>query len=864
MPTLHTQASNFTDFVKTGVDARTGQFTLALALPLPPANQLAGPAASLSLSFSTLASTIDQGYGLGWNLGLSEVDLDQHNPRLSLGSGDRYAIDLSGSGMAVGESLRFLDLKLETVIVTWQDDASLRVDKKSGESEVLRKPHSDSSRYLLSELRSPEGRRLYFEWQPFGDGGSTLQQVRDERRTLLELAHSDDKVVITLNPQTSAAAVIELHLSNQLLTHVYLPEVPQPVAIEYDAIASGTAQLYLPVKVQSPLGACDILHWATDEDAHRLPTGAPLPNLPRVSTWLHSSGIPHNALDHAYTWIGEHNFLGYGSDQAFDWQSGRDNLYQVDSDYRYQVVETLSDGEGRPLGRIERVWDRFHLLVSEAHRLGDCEVLTTTRHGMDPTLDWAQQPPWCQLPHEVCTTYIDHAHTDARRSETTTYRYDAFGNIVQMVYPTGIEELSTYYPAAGAEGCPADPLGMVRWLRKKVVRPAQPSRGAPTLSTTYSYQSVASLLEAAADHVVIASETLLDEEDERVLEHSAYAYVSTPGPHYGRLQQTAVTLNGKTTTTRCDYLLGEEELVTTLTTLGFEDDESTRLSKASAQALLSGQTLWERSESASLTRYAYDSIGRIVRTTHAADSPYQTEQLARYHLGDEIALALQADNCLPSLVEHLDVSGRCRRQWLDGDGRVLRIELQDLDHAPDRFREVSRTDYDALGRKIRETVQDWVGEDETAALALTSTQHFDDWARMDLSVTPDGVHNHLRHDPVALCSEQWQSHGDLLGPRLQTLFNVAGSPIEQRQFDTDGHLVRSLVLLRDGLDRIVEEQVLLPGSAPRVTRMRHDHYSRLVEKRLADGTVLNWQFAAHSDGQHPESITLTAAQEVAP
>lgn len=40
---FHSQASNFFDCLKTGVDNRTGQFTLALVLPLPPPITSAAP-----------------------------------------------------------------------------------------------------------------------------------------------------------------------------------------------------------------------------------------------------------------------------------------------------------------------------------------------------------------------------------------------------------------------------------------------------------------------------------------------------------------------------------------------------------------------------------------------------------------------------------------------------------------------------------------------------------------------------------------------------------------------------------------------------------------------------------------------------
>lgn len=153
---LHSQAGNFLDCFKTAVDNRTGQFCLAIALPVPPANQLCGPTLSVTLAFSTLASSCNRGYGLGWSLGLSEINLDQDNPRLSLSSGEQFAIDLINSDPCSDGRLAFFDQKLPTFTVTRQADGNFRVDKQTGESEILRQ-QDDSTRYLLEEMRSPEG-----------------------------------------------------------------------------------------------------------------------------------------------------------------------------------------------------------------------------------------------------------------------------------------------------------------------------------------------------------------------------------------------------------------------------------------------------------------------------------------------------------------------------------------------------------------------------------------------------------------------------------------------------------------------------------------------------------------------------------
>ena len=864
MSTLHTQASNFLDCYKTGVDNRTGQFTLAIALPLPPANQLCGPSLSLTLSFDMLASTANRGYGLGWNLGLSELDLNQQAPSLRLGSGERFAIDLDASALSNNGQLAFFDLKLNTLRVTTQADGSFRVQRKSGESEILRQQDSDSSRYLLSELHSPEGRRLFVDWLPHAEGDYVLHRIRDEQRTLLTLDERQGDLHFTLNPHTERAATLRAQLSNDWLTHLYLPGMEQPFTIEYEPVdLIGDTQSLLPSHIRSPLGAMDFIHWAIGSEGHRTPAGSPLPFLPRVVAWTHTAGSRDNELNRSYEWIGDHNFLGFGSDQAFEWHSGRDNLYQVQSDYHYEVIETLTDGHGRTLGMLHFTWNRYHLLVSERSRLGHCETRKVTTYGEDPSLAWGQQPASCQLPHEVSITYVDHAQGGASRSEVTTYRYDDWGNMLLARHPSGVEEISEYYPTTGAEGCPADALGMVRLLSKKTVKPAPAEGQAPTLGTFYTYQALPSLIEGAPAHIVVASEQGLSDTAQHVLEHTEQSYCRVPGPHYGRLQSTATTLNGKTTTTEYRYSIAQDDLVTQTTVIGFENDAENRSTSSDGQSLLSGLITWQRSETGALERYAYDALGRILLTTTASASPYQVQQQVRYHLGDDLARQARPDAALnPVMIEKTEASGRRRRQWLDGDGQAVCEELEDIDKAPGTFRILARMQYDALGRRVGQTTFDWFDGDRPA-LSLTNTQVYDDWGQPALTISPEGIEHHVRHDPVTQRTERWQAVASLKGPKQVLQVNATGSPIQQQDFDSDGHLVRTLTLVRDGLDRVIEERLGVQGKPDDVTRSRYDHYSRLIERTLADGTRLAWTYAAHSDDQHIQTIAITPAHSQA-
>ena len=70
---VHSNAFNFLSFLNSGVDPRTGLYTVAINLPTVLANNLAGPAPSIGLAFNPLSSQ-DVGWGLGWSLQRSEFD----------------------------------------------------------------------------------------------------------------------------------------------------------------------------------------------------------------------------------------------------------------------------------------------------------------------------------------------------------------------------------------------------------------------------------------------------------------------------------------------------------------------------------------------------------------------------------------------------------------------------------------------------------------------------------------------------------------------------------------------------------------------------------------------------------------------
>ena len=339
---VHTQANNFIQAVQSGVDPRTGQFNLAITLPLGMANDLGGPSWSFTLAFSSLASHINSGFGHGWGVSYSELIRDQQWWSLRLSSGEQFVVDLANSDLNVGGRLAFQDYKLDAIRVTVLANNQFKVEHKTGEFEILKRVDDQGNAYVLHEVRSPEGRSLYFDWFR-GNNINYLEKVRDEKRVLASI----NRAVIpslTLEPETTHETVIEFEQQSNELRWLRLPTLDQPFVFHYEIINVGGDQtLRFPTKLSGPLGAEDTISWSkTAQTSHRLPNAAPIDFLPRVVLWTHSDGVLSNTRQQRYEWVGTNNYLGYGNTEGIRWERGWDTLYKLRRRYDYSVTETLS------------------------------------------------------------------------------------------------------------------------------------------------------------------------------------------------------------------------------------------------------------------------------------------------------------------------------------------------------------------------------------------------------------------------------------------------------------------------------------------------------------------------------------------
>ncbi|KWS71132.1 RHS repeat domain-containing protein [Pseudomonas amygdali] len=503
---VHSNAFNFMSFIQNGVDPRTGQYTVSLTLPDIKTNGLRGPGLPLVLSYNPL-NTEDSGFGLGWNLQLSQYTLG--NGVISLSSGETFKVDGSQ-----GDQLTMSEKKLDSFHFYKQDDTHYRVTHKSGLMEVFEVVGATGKEVALPKrILAPEGNSVTLSYVPFNSAHMMLSEVKDDvGQVLLKIRREETAVYICLSAAQGAAVEFVLRLggSDRRVTRIEMPtDNAASWRFDYDLVREQVRM----IAVDTPVGGHEAIFY--QDEGHAFPVRAGRDPLPRVSRHLSTPGSGQAQVDVHYTYADsqgrQHNFLGAGLDIAWD-NEGQDNLYLYRGSevYEYESTETLKVDDA-DVRSIKRVFNQFHLLTSETTTQNNAVQEVVTTYHLVPEEPFDDQPNYCQLPKAVETTWRWLDKPSALHTESVTSTYDSHGNLLVQTQANGTVETSTWYPAAGDDGCPPDPEGFVRTIKSKTFTPASSDHGqAPTLTTRYRYTSLAAITGSEReDWITTESESLV-------------------------------------------------------------------------------------------------------------------------------------------------------------------------------------------------------------------------------------------------------------------------------------------------------------------------------------------------------------------
>jgi YD repeat-containing protein len=215
------------------------------------------------------------------------------------------------------------------------------------------------------------------------------------------------------------------------------------------------------------------------------------------------------------------------------------------------------------------------------------------------------------------------------------------------------------------------------------------------------------------------------------------------------------------------------------------------------------------------------------------------------------------------------------------------------------FRASQAMVYDGLGNLIEETEYDWLDYDPVnidarprqradgpvqataAETGYTTRNLYDDWGQLSCQITPNGVKHFTKNDPQG--DEHWglgpvqttwresadgelrdAGSGELLQPgglgrtgKTVTRFNLFEQPVRVERFtlerpDEPGISYSVQQNQYDGLGRLTSET----DARNATQRSTYDVFDRLVDRTLADKSVVHRDYAAHSSEDLPVLIKV--------
>jgi RHS repeat-associated protein len=883
---ISSNALNFLSAVNSGVDPRTGLYRVSINLPEIQSNELRGPGLALGLAYSVLNKE-DDGYGVGWNLQLTQYNLGSPgHPVITLSTGESLAVT-SEEEQGNRWRLYMAEQKLDGFHFYREKTLSgadqYRVIHKSGKVEILTRL-SSSNFALPTQILSPTGHRLRLQ---YGVPTST-------RMILLDVTDDKDTVVLSVErPNSTLGYNIKVHpaggpggvpIAEYVVT---MNAIGQVTSIQLPGEETGrwvfdygeTIRGYQCIRaVTTPLGAQETVTYG--DGGHPFPQAKHLP-LPRVTKHVIAPGFDQPDIEVTYTYRNkdnkEYNFLGNGVGLAWV-DNGLDNLYQYNQPYEYACVETIRAGD--TVRSVRRSFNRIHLLTEEETTQGDTVQTVTTEYGFDPTKIFVDQLAHCQLPVQVNTTWKV-ISTGTERSEVVTSTYYEDGNIKTKTLANGVQEKSEWYPATASDGCPADPEGFVRQLKQKTIVPAG-SGTAPVLATLYTYKALRPVaLVPGSDMTTWAtllSERLVQDPEGAKLELQRIVFthidtVSVPFDH-GRPASQATTLFAPVTraplTTTVAYEYKKERnsnlalYVQRTTETVHNSFDATRKSIQRENALLTGNEVTNKVDNVEI-EYGYDALSR---RTYETVSPYVAQfKASRQYQYKMLPRPGGPAQQLHGVVTETDVKGVTTRSWMDGCGRVV---LKDRDRViaatPAAFKQIYAARYDAWNNLIETTETDWWAGVE---LRLKTSYAYDEWGQLYCTTGPDGVRSFTHTDPVGIITppgpvqRTWQV-GPVADPMVtgttETRLNLFSKPAEIRQYAAGEDLdavppplpYATQTFAYDGLGRCTAQTDALRHT----TQFAYDAWSRLVTTTLPNDTKVARTYTAHSTAELPERISV--------
>lgn len=815
MADIISNAYNFSDYISTGVDPRTGMFSASINLGNFIPYFGSGTTIPLSLQYSP-SNMIDVGFGNGWHLPLTRFSKETN--LLSLSSGQSFIIEWDPIKKEYFMPYR----KIKDIRVLYDRTnplGHLIVQYKSGVQEFI-----DFDTGHLKTTLSPTGLKTLFNYR-LHDGHQVLYQIKDEYNTRVIFIDSwTDRSITTLrhfsNPQGSTSKAFQTIIFDKdpsgFLMKLSFNENNLYTIFKYLEIKESNC--YPISRIDHQTGLIEVLRYTL---AHDLPEQAPIKKMPAVQlhTRIFGQSQPDQITSYEYS---STNYLGFGSGQI--WQEGKDNLFNTRVNYKYRSVENINEKN-----KIIRTYNKFHLLERESYY--DNEVLYLKIdyvYYANVNLVIEEQVPQYSLLKRQDTTYYYKGNS---RITTLTWAYDDYANLITEVKSDGSRVERVYYSEKGeGRNCPRHPYNMISYIKTETIHPPLCDQQYPPILSEFRYKSLPRFKNIYGFYVVL----IYQKELGVIHEFTYYAKVYTHPDRLGKLIEDKKTINGFITITKYTFAAFASEnfcrnIITTtmhdglvITTTEEINADFFKVTKSIDATLI-------------ITNYQYDEFGRQVSETKFVDTPCEFSITNIFSEGSESNYIIETDRLKNS-----------KKTICNNGGKVISTLIKSADDT--EYYKANEMIYDNFGCMIEQTVFDSYA---SQSVSVMTKFKYDVYGNKTEITHSDGRVEKIVQDPVELTVSNIQVGLVSVVSRLDN----TGREISKSTYDNSGTLLAKSTNTYDGYNNVIK----IIDTNGHLTLMTYDKYNRILSSsRTIDFQIVteSYQYPDFSETSKPNKIML--------
>ncbi|MCY4330292.1 MAG: hypothetical protein OXC48_09495 [Endozoicomonadaceae bacterium] len=570
---------------------------------------------------------------------------------------------------------------------------------------------------------------------------------------------------------------------------------------------------------------------------------------------------PRTKIHYSYSRVNknEHNYLGFNSGLAFMPGMQRDTLFEAPVSYLYH---TQTDNG---LVREIRTYNKYHLLINDKLISDDTNHLLSETENFFCSIKVANGCAQTRFDH-LPKTYSLPLKTviktwgmtsDTPQTNTMTMSYDDQGRMVSHTDVYGRFTTVRYCPSTGDTACPAlQKSWSLRTLpESKTIYPASTEAGIPVSPpvTTWNYYHKQASFNGAGYILVLDHQTLRAGKQWLNKQHH---YYNNPSDllTYGLLKKTVLTGNTAPVDTLHsvvhDYRYTQNFHQSSETIYQAIELDQGKLQRLPAKtiSLFTHQVIEKTAAGGkNITRYHYDSLGRLTETDLAAGTVFAARRYYQYRMAaDQNAVIVTAANGLQQKIT-FDNAGRKLKQFRE----MVSINGQKV---PGQWLPEKAFNYDAYGRIIRQIV--YLTDTSGKVNALVTKKYYDASGRISHIDLPDKESEIALYDNEDRCTISYrQNRYKKSGTVSAIRMNLLEKPIETRLFPSGSgslfvlkslcsthyngtNAVKISSVVYDGFGR----PVVIKDPAGRVVHKYYDALGRLSDTTDPVGDVIHYVY----------------------